>query len=152
MRAGEQLAGLVLGRVQELAALPLALLPVALDLLLPVLEIAVTAADLLLGPPELRRRSVLRVGLDRVGELRSRADQMQRIHAHGVSRRLDGGAAPGRLEHAELGLQLGRVAPEGVEGIPDALGVEAVADARYLLDRRQRRQRRSSCCGPLALG
>ena len=61
----------------------------------------------------------LRVALDHVGELGRLADQVQRVHPDGVAGRLDAARAAGRLEDAELGLQLDDVAAEGVERVAD---------------------------------
>src|SRR5213075_1850677 len=108
--------------VHDLGALALALLAVALDLRLTILLLAATAAHLLLGLRELCLRRTLCVRLDRVGELRGRADQVQRVHADGMTGRLDGLAAPaGRLQHAELRLQLRGMAPERLEGFANAV-------------------------------
>ena len=130
VRLREQLARLVPRGVQHLGALALALLAVALDLGLALLQLVLAAAHLFLGLPELRRGGVLRVALDRVGELGGRADEVQRVHADRVARRLDGRGAPCRLEHAELRLELRGMAAEGVEGLARALGIEAVPGAR----------------------
>ena len=53
-------------------------------------------------------------------------------------------AAAGGLEHAELRLELGDVAAEGVEGLADAVAVEAVARAGQIVDRRQGGQPRGA--------
>ena len=82
----------------------------------------------------------MRVALDDVCELGCRTDQVQRVHPHGVSRRLDLRRSPGRLEHAQLRLQLRRVAAERVEGLAHGLDVVAVAGASQVLERRQRGQ------------
>jgi len=66
---------------------------------------------------------------------------VHRIHPHGVPRRLDAALAGG-LEHAELNLELGGVAAEGLERLAHLLAVETVGRARQVLDPRQRRQRR----------
>ena len=112
VRLREQLARLVPCGVQQLAALPLALLAVALELALALLQVGLAAAHFFLGLPELCSRSVLCVALDRVGELRRGADEMECVHADGVPGRLDGRGAAGGLEDAQLSLQLGGVAPE----------------------------------------
>ena len=132
VRVREQLARLVLGRVQDLGPLALALVAVALDLGLVRLQLALRAPDLLLGPAHLRGRGGLRVALERVGELGGGADQVQRVHPDGVTGRLDVGGLARRLEHAQLRLELQRVAAERVEGLADAVGVEPAA-----LDRRE---------------
>jgi hypothetical protein len=68
---------------------------------------------------------------------------VQRVHPDGVAGRFDLAAAGGRLEHAQLHLQLRRVAPERLEGLLDALLVVAAArEGRQLFDARERRQRR----------
>jgi len=53
VRLRQQLARLVPGRVQQLRALSLALLAVALDLCLAILQVVLAAADLFLGLAEL---------------------------------------------------------------------------------------------------
>jgi hypothetical protein len=60
---------------------------------------------------------------------------VERVHAHGVTRRLDRRASTraGRLEDAQLRLHLRGVATERVEGLAHALGIEAVADLRDVL-------------------
>jgi hypothetical protein len=60
---------------------------------------------------------------------------MQRVHAHGMAARFDGGAAarPRSLEHAKLCLELGCVTPEGVERLAYALGIETVPGLRDVL-------------------
>ena len=144
---GEQLARLVAGGVQHLGPLPLALLAIPLDLGLALLELVLAAADLFLGLRKLRAGCVLCVALDRVGELGGGADQVQRVHADGMAGRLDrrAGAGTGGLEHAQLGLQLGRMAAERIEGVADSCRVEAVPDLGNVLIARQRRQRRDPC-------
>jgi hypothetical protein len=68
---------------------------------------------------------------------------VQRVHAHRVTGRIDAGRLAGRLEHAQLCLQLQRVAAETVEGLADALGlVGAVAGLRQVLEPRERGQGR----------
>ena len=138
---GEQLARLVLGRVDDLGALTLALCAVALDLGLARLQLVLASRHLFLGPVELRRGGGLGVALDRVGELGGGADQVQRVHADGVAARLDLAGAAGGLQHAELGLELGRVTAERVEGLAHLVGVVALARAREVLDLWQRGQR-----------
>src|SRR5207302_9848234 len=116
VRVREQLPRLVAGVVQHLRALAFALLAETLDVGLSVLLLAAAAADLLLGLPELGLRRALRVGLDRVGELRGGANQVQRIHAHGMPGGLDRLSAAARgLQHAQLCLELRRVAAERSE-------------------------------------
>jgi hypothetical protein len=65
---------------------------------------------------------------------------VQRVHPDGVAGRLDVGRLPGRLEDAELRLELRRVPAEGVEGVADAPLVEPLAGALEALQRRQGRQ------------
>ena len=122
VRLREQLARLVAGGVQHLGALALAFEPVTLDLRLAVLQLALAAAHLFLGLPELGAGGGLRIALDRVGELGGGADQVERVHADGMARRLDGRAGAGArgLEDAELRLQLCGMAAEGVEGVANA--------------------------------
>ena len=131
-----------LGGGQDLGALALRLGPVALDLGLALLQLVLLRAHLLLGALELRCGGGLGVALERVGELGGGADQVQRVHPDGVPGRLDVGGLARRLEHAELRLQLGGVAAEGVERLADALLVVAVAGALKLLHRRKRGQPR----------
>ena len=141
LRLLQRLARLGLGRVDHLGPLALALVAVALDLALPLLKLALAPADLLFGPAQLRGRSGLGIPLDRVGHLGSRADHVQGVHADRMPGRLDA-ALPGRLEHAQLNLKLGRVAAECLEGLANLFALVAVALARQILDARQRRQRR----------
>ena len=68
VRIGEELAGVVTRRVDDLCALALALLPEPLDLALPLPEVGLPAPHLLLGAPQLRRGRALRVALEHVGE------------------------------------------------------------------------------------
>src|SRR5207244_9960156 len=137
----EQLARLVAGRVEDLSALAVALLPVPLDLRLALLQLALASPDLLLGLAELGRGRRLGVALDRVGELGGGTDEMERVHPHGVARRLDLlGAAPGGLEHSKLCLQLRGMAAERLERLANAVLVVALAGALEVLDPRQRGQ------------
>jgi hypothetical protein len=145
MRTGEQLPRFVPRGVHHLRPLALALLPVALDLGLALLEIVLTVPYLFLCFPELCGRGVLGVTLDRVGELGRGANEMERVHPDGMTGRLDRGASAGGLEHAELRLQLRGVTAERVEGLAHALGIEAVAALRDVLEPRQRGQRRGAC-------
>src|SRR5918996_1297889 len=101
--------------IVDACALALGLLAVPLDLGLPGLQLALPAANLLLRARELVRGCLLRVALERVGKLGGRADQVESVHADGVPGRIDGRRASRRLKHAQLGLELGRVAPEGVK-------------------------------------
>ena len=87
----EELARLVPCCVQHLGTLPLAFLAIALDLGLAALQIHLTAAHFLLGPPELCSGRVLRVALERVCEIGGSADEMERVHPDRVPGRLDGG-------------------------------------------------------------
>src|SRR4029453_17351436 len=67
---------------------------------------------------------------------------MQRVHADGVPRRLDRLSAPARrLQHAQLRLELGRVATECLERLSNAVRVVALAALRQVFEARQRRQR-----------
>jgi hypothetical protein len=141
LRLLDQLAGLGLRGVEDLGPLALGLGAVTLDLGLARLQLALAGAHLLLRALELRGRRGLRVALERVGELGGGADQMERVHAHGVAGRLDVRGLARGLEHAELCLQLRRVPPERVEGVADAALVVALAGAAELLQRWQRRQR-----------
>ena len=104
------------------------------------MELVLLAPYLFLGALELGGGGCLGIALERVGELGRGADQMQRVHADGVSRRLDAGGLRRRVEHAQLRLQLSRVAAEGIEGLADRLLVESVARALKLLDGRKRGQ------------
>ena len=64
---------------------------------------------------------------------------MQRVHPDGVTRRLDGLAAPARgLQHPQLRLKLRRVTAEGLERLAHAVGVVAVALTLDVLEPRQR--------------
>ena len=119
------LARLALRGVEHLGALPLALLPVAVDVALALLEIALAPGHLFLGAPELRGGGGLRVTLDRVGELRGGADHVESVHPDGVPGRLDLSASGG-LEDAQLHLELRRVTTESFEGLVDLLAVEPV--------------------------
>ena len=142
VRVRKQLARLALRGVQDLVALALALLAEALDLPLLLLQLALAARDLDLGAAELRGGRGLRVPLECVGELGGRTDEMQRVHPHRVTRGIDAGRLPGRLQHAELRLQLQRVAAEGVERLADAVGLErALLGLRQVLQARKRGER-----------
>src|SRR5581483_4759087 len=103
-----------------LGALPLDLLLLPLDGRLALADLALAAHELLLRPRELRGRRGLCVALERVGELGSRADQVQRVHAHGMPAGLAAAGAGTRgLKHAELRLELRDVTTEGVERLAD---------------------------------
>jgi hypothetical protein len=67
---------------------------------------------------------------------------VQRVHANGVTARLDLARAAGGLEDAKLGLKLDGVAAEGLEGVAYGLLVEASLDPGKILEPRQRRHRR----------
>ena len=68
-------------------------------------DLALPAHELLLGASKLRCRCILCVALNGVRELGRSANEVQRVHAHGVAARLHGAAAlAGRLQHAELRL------------------------------------------------
>jgi hypothetical protein len=142
VRLGDDLPRLLVRRAEDLRALPLALLPVALDVRLLRLDVALAAPHLLLGLPELRGRGALRVALERVRELRRRANQMERVHADGVPRRVDAGRPPRRLEHPKLRLELRRVPPERVEGLTHPLAVVPVSRGRQVLEARKRGESR----------
>src|SRR4029079_11412610 len=94
---------------------------------------------------------VLRIALDRVRELGCRTNEVERVHADGMTRGLHRGAATRRLEHAQLRLQLRDVTAERVEGVAGALGIEPVAGARDVLELWQARKRRG-CCPARAFG
>ena len=137
-----ELARLVLGRVDDLGPLALALGAVALDLGLARLQLVLAPRHLRLGRLQLRRGGGLRVALDRVGELGGAADQVQRVHADGVAARLDLAGTAGGLKHAELSLELGCMAAERIEGLAHLVGVVPFARAREVLDLWQGGQRR----------
>jgi hypothetical protein len=136
----EQVAGFALGGGQDLGALALGLRAITLDLALALLELVLPPAHLLLRALKLRGGGGLGVALERVGELGGGADQVERVHADGVPRRLDVRRPVSGLEHAELGLQLRGMAAERVERLAHALFVVAVAGALELLYGRERRQ------------
>ena len=127
LRLRQEVARLRLRRVHDLGALTLRFGAVALDLGLALLQLALLRAHLLLGPLQLRRRRRLCVPLERVGELGRGADQVERVHPHGVAGRLDVRGLARSLEHPQLRLELSGVAPEGVERLADALLLVAVA-------------------------
>ena len=108
----------------------LGLLPDPCDLGLALLELHLRLTDLLLGLADLLRGGLLGVTLDRVGELGGRADEVQRVHADGVPRRLGDRAARRGLKHAQLCLQRGHLSAEGLEGLADLLAVVPLAGAR----------------------
>ena len=138
----KQLTRLVARVVEHLRALAFALLAVALDLGFAVLLLAAAPANLFLGLGQLGLGSLLRVGLDGVGVFRGSANQMQGVHADCMTGGLDRlAASTGRLEHAELRLELGRVAAERLEGVAHLLGVVAVPALRQVFEARERRQR-----------
>src|SRR5262249_4115458 len=93
-------------RVDDLGPLAVALLAVALDLGLAGLQLMLAAPDLLLGPGELDRRCILGVPLERVGQLRCRAAEMQRVNPDGAGRGLDARRPACGLEDPQLGLEL----------------------------------------------
>src|SRR5256885_13875758 len=130
VRVGDELAGLVAGCGHDLVALAIALVAEAQDLGLALLKVDLLLPDLLLGSRELSSRRVLGVALEDVGELRRFADQVQRVHADGVTAGLDLARATGGLEDAKLSLQLDRMASEGLEGVAYGLVVEASLDRR----------------------
>ena len=138
---GLHLTGFVARRVEHLGTLALALLAIALDVAFALLQLTLATAHLFLGAADLGHGRRLRVALDRVGHVRGGPDQVQRIHANGVPGRLDLAAAGRRLQHAQLHLELSRVAPERLKGLLDALRVvAAVREGRQLLDTRKRCQ------------
>ena len=100
VRARDDLVRLLLGRGENLLPLPLRLVAIALDVRLLRLELALAPPDLLLRARELRGRGALRVALERVRELRRRADEVERVRADGVAGRLDVRRLAGRLDHA----------------------------------------------------
>src|SRR5205085_1349283 len=136
VRLRDDLPRLLVRRAQDLRPLALALLPVALDVGLGRLKVALAAPHLLLGLPELRRRGALRVALQRVGELGRRANEVERVHADGVPGRVDARRPPRRLEHAELRLELSRMTPERVEGLAHPLPVVPGSLGRQVLEAR----------------
>jgi hypothetical protein len=142
VRLAQQIAGLGFGGSEDLRALALRLAAVALDLGLALLQLVLLLAHLFFGALELRGGGGLGVALERVGELGCGADQVQRVHADGMPGGLDVGGLVCGLEHAELRLQLRRVAAEGVERLAHALLVVALAGALELLHGRQRGQTR----------
>src|SRR5204863_9098096 len=73
-----------------------------------------------------------------------RMDEMQRIHPDRVPAGLDDRWPSGSLKHPQLRLQLGCVAAEGVEGLANALRIEAVSRRRKVLESWQARKRRGS--------
>ena len=109
-----------------------------------------TPRDLFLGPRQLIRGRLLRIALERVGELGGGADQVERVHADRVTGRLDAATGPARgLKNAELGLELGGMATERIERVPNPVRVVAAARSlREVLHPRQRRQCRR--CGRAA--
>jgi hypothetical protein len=89
---------------------------------------------------QLDRGRVLGVALDLVRELGGSTDEVQRVHANGVRRRLDLRRPGSRLEHPQLRLQLSGMAPERVERLAHRVGRVAVAAAREILEPRERGQ------------
>ena len=140
LRFLRRLPGLGLRGVQHLGPLALALAAEALDLGLAVLQLALAPGHLFFGAAQLRGRRALGVALDRVGHLGGGADQVERVHPDRVARRLDSALARG-LQDAELNLELGCVASEGLERLAHLVAVVPVARGRKILDARQRRQR-----------
>jgi hypothetical protein len=63
VRVGEQLTDLVAGRVEDLCALALALLPEPFDLTIALGELGLPVADFLFRARDLRGRGALRVAL-----------------------------------------------------------------------------------------
>ena len=94
VRVGDELAGLGAGRCSGLVAQPLALVAETLDLGVLPLEVLLLLPDLLLGPLVLRRRGLLGVTLEDVGEVGGLADQMERVHPDCVPGRIDLGRRP----------------------------------------------------------
>jgi hypothetical protein len=80
--------------------------------------------------------AVLRVGLDRVGELGRGADHVQRVHANGHDRSAPPSTCGRGLKDAELRLELGRVPAEGVERLAHTVGVVAAAGRLRQISRR----------------
>jgi hypothetical protein len=142
VRLSQDLAGLLARRAQDLGPLTFRLLPDPGDLGLVLLELHLLLADLLLGTADLLDGRILRIALDRVGELRRRAHDVKGVHADSVTRRLRAGALRGGLEHSEIGLQGREVPPEGVEGLLHLGAVVTVRRARKVLEPRQGREAR----------
>jgi hypothetical protein len=142
VRFGDELAGFVPGRGHDLDALALALIFVALDLGLPLLEVDLLLAHLLLGPLNLSGGRRLGIALEHVRKLGSPADQVERIHAHGMPGRFGLPRPACGLEDAKLSLELDGVASERLERFADSLLVESALRDREIVDARQRRHRR----------
>ena len=81
--------------------------------------------------------------LERVGELGCGANEMEGVHAHRVTGRVDARGLARGLQHAQLRLQLERVAAERVERLADPFGLEAAVLAlRQVLQAREGGERR----------
>src|SRR5918993_2257451 len=141
-RLRQLLAGLGLRSVHDLGALALRLGAIALDLGLALLQLVLLRAHLLLSALHLRSRSGLRIALERIRELGRCADQVEGVHPDRMPGGLDVRRLPRGLQHAQLRLQLRRVAPERVERLTDALLVVSVARALKLLETGKRGQSR----------
>ena len=140
-RHSEQLARLALARGHDLGALALALVAIALDLGLALLELVLLPADFLFG-----RWSWAAEAFWASRSIVSANSAAARIRCSASIRTACPvgstlGPSAGRLEDAELRLQLRGVAAEGFERLADTL-VVAVAGARELLHRRKRGQPR----------
>jgi hypothetical protein len=134
VRVGDELAGLVTCGGHDLIALTVALVAETQDLGLSLLKIDLLLPDFLLGARELSGRRILGIALEDVGELRRLADQMQRIHADGMTARLDLARTAGGLEDTKLSLKLDGVSAEGLEGVAHGLLVEASLDRGQILE------------------
>ena len=117
------------------------LLADALDLGLLLRDRHLALANLLLAARDLLDRGLLGVALDRVGELGGGAHQVERVHAHGVARRLGRRAARRGLEHAQLRLQRSDVTAVCLERLLDPARGHTVGCEGKILCLRERRQR-----------
>jgi len=142
VRFGEELASLVPGRGQNLVALALTLVAVALDIGFLLLEVDLLLPHFLLGPLNLSGGCLLSVTLEHVCELGGLADQVERIHADAMPGGIDLRGPACGLEHAKLGLELDGMATERLECGADGLLVETALRDREVVDARQRRHRR----------
>jgi hypothetical protein len=148
VRVRDELAGLVTGGGHDLIPLTIALVAEAKDLGLSLLKIDLLLPDFLLGARELSGRRILGVALENVGELGCFADQMQRVHADGVTAGLDLARTAGGLKDAKLSLKLDGMSAEGLKGVAHGLLVEASLDRGQILEpwQRSHRRRRLACC------
>src|SRR5439155_7733179 len=136
----EDLSGLVARGVEDLDALLVRLLADSRQLGLLPLELDLRLANLLFRTGNLLCRRLLCVALDRVGEVRRRANEVQRVHADGMSHRVDGPAPRRGLKDAEVRLERGDVTAEGLERLLHPRAVVAVIGDGDVLDPRQRGQ------------